>query len=87
MDLGLEGKVALVTGAGSQIGYGKGIATTLAKEGCDIVISDINIKGAEQTVAEIKDLGIRAIAIKVDVTNRDEGRGSDDRRSNSPSHD
>jgi NAD(P)-dependent dehydrogenase (short-subunit alcohol dehydrogenase family) len=33
MDLGLKGKVALVTGAGSQIGYGKGIALTPAREG------------------------------------------------------
>ena len=33
MDLGLKGKVALVTGAGSQIGFGKAIALLLAKEG------------------------------------------------------
>ena len=30
MDLGLKGKVALITGAGSQIGYGKGAAMVLA---------------------------------------------------------
>ncbi len=33
MDLGLKGKVALVTGAGSQIGFGKAICLTLAKAG------------------------------------------------------
>ena len=42
MDLGLKGKVALVTGAGSQIGFGKGIAMTLAEEGCDIIVNDVD---------------------------------------------
>ena len=37
MDYGLKDKVALVTGTGSQIGMGKAIAVTLAKEGCDII--------------------------------------------------
>jgi len=35
MDLGLKGKVALVTGAGSQKGMGRAIAVALAREGCD----------------------------------------------------
>ena len=68
MDLGLKGKVALVTGAGSQIGFGKGIVLTLAKEGCDIIVGDIDLKGAEQTAAEVKALGRKAIALKADVT-------------------
>jgi 3-oxoacyl-[acyl-carrier protein] reductase len=72
MNLGLNGKVALVTGAGSQIGFGKGISLALAKEGCDIVANDINIKGAEKTAAEIKALGREAIAIKADVSNGEE---------------
>lgn len=67
MDLGLQGKVALVTGAGSQIGFGKGTAMILAEEGCDIVVNDLDIKGAEQTAAEIEALGRRAIAVKADV--------------------
>ncbi|GAI43313.1 unnamed protein product, partial [marine sediment metagenome] len=37
MDLKLRGKVALVTGTASQIGYGKAIALTLAQEGCDVI--------------------------------------------------
>ena len=69
MELGLQGKVALITGAGSQIGFGKGIVMTLAKEGCDIIACDIDLKGAEQTVAEVKALGCKAIAFKVDITN------------------
>jgi 3-oxoacyl-[acyl-carrier protein] reductase len=67
MDLGLKGKVALVTGAGSQIGFGKGIVLTLAKEGCDIIASDKDIEGARQTAAEVKALGRQAIAVKADV--------------------
>jgi len=72
MDLGLKGKVALVTGAGSQIGFGKAIALTLAKEGCDVIVNDINIEGAEKTAAEVRALGRKAMAIKADVRNRDE---------------
>ena len=70
MDLLLKNKVALVTGAGSQIGYGKAICLTLAEEGCDIVCADINLEGARQTAAEIKALGRRALAVKADVTNK-----------------
>jgi 3-oxoacyl-[acyl-carrier protein] reductase len=69
MELGLKGKVAIVTGAGSQIGFGKGIALALAKEGCKIVIADINLKGAKQTAADIEEFGEKAIAVKTDVTN------------------
>ena len=47
MDLGLKGKVAIVTGAGSQIGFGKTIALTLAKEGCDVVVNALYIEGAQ----------------------------------------
>ena len=68
MDLGLEDKVALVTGAGSQMGFGKGIALTLAKEGCNIIASDIDHEGAEKTAAEVRALGRMAIALKADVT-------------------
>lgn len=72
MDLGLKGKVALITGAGSQIGYGRGIALTLAQEGCNIIAADIDLEGAKQTVDEVKTLGCDALAVKVDVTNRAE---------------
>lgn len=72
MDLGFKDKVALVTGTGSQIGMGRAIAVTLAKEGCDIVSADINIEGAEKTAEEVKSLGRKAIAIKADVANSSE---------------
>jgi 3-oxoacyl-[acyl-carrier protein] reductase len=72
MDLKLKDKVALVTGAGSQIGYGKAIALTLAEEGCDIIIGDIDIEGSEKTASEIEAAGRRALVVKVNVMDRAE---------------
>jgi NAD(P)-dependent dehydrogenase (short-subunit alcohol dehydrogenase family) len=76
MDLHLNDKVALVTGAGSQIGFGKACALTLAGEGCDLVVIDKDGAGVEQTAAEIKALGRRVMAARVDVTRRDEVNGA-----------
>ncbi|HSW58521.1 MAG TPA: SDR family NAD(P)-dependent oxidoreductase [Dehalococcoidales bacterium] len=70
MDLKLRGKIALVTGTASQIGYGREIALTLAREGCDVVSADINLGGAEKTASETQKLGVRAIALAMDVTSR-----------------
>lgn len=72
MNLGLKGKVALVTGAGSQIGFGKAIALALAKDGCDIIATDIDLEGAKKTAAEVEALGHKAMALKADITNGDE---------------
>ena len=69
MDLGLKGKVAIITGAGSPIGFGRGIAVTLAKEGCYIVTCDINLETAKEAAAQIKDSGGEAIAVKADIVN------------------
>jgi len=69
MDLSLKGKVALVTGAGSQIGFGKEIALLLASEGCDAVaVTDINLDDAILTAEAIKKLGKKSIAVKADIT-------------------
>ena len=70
MELGLRDKVAIVTGAGSQIGFGKAIALALAGEGCHVVASDIDLKGAQKTAAEVEALGRKATAIKADVTRK-----------------
>jgi NAD(P)-dependent dehydrogenase (short-subunit alcohol dehydrogenase family) len=63
MDLGLKDKVALVTGAGSPVGYGRGIALTLAKYGCNIVANDIDGEGAQKTAADVEALGRKALAV------------------------
>src|SRR5512139_1013842 len=65
--LKLKGKVALVTGAAQ--GIGKSIALLLARNGADIVVSDINLEKAEETAKEIESVGSQAMAIKVDVAN------------------
>jgi NAD(P)-dependent dehydrogenase (short-subunit alcohol dehydrogenase family) len=70
MDLKLKGKIALVTGTGSQIGFGKGIAVKLAEEGCDVICADIDISGAEKTANVVKALGRKSIGLKVDITDR-----------------
>ena len=72
MDYGLQGKIALVTGTASQVGMGKAICLTLAKEGCDIISADIDLEGAKQTAAAVKALGRKAIALKVDVAKSSE---------------
>jgi 3-oxoacyl-[acyl-carrier protein] reductase len=65
--LKLAGKVTLVTGAAQ--GIGKAIALLLARNGSDIVVSDINLERAEETAKEIEGIGQRAMAIRVDVAN------------------
>ena len=74
MDLGLKEKVALVTGAGSPIGFGRAISLTLAKEGCNIVVNDIDSDSADETAEQIKALGCKAVSITADITRSDEVR-------------
>jgi 3-oxoacyl-[acyl-carrier protein] reductase len=65
--LKLAGRVALVTGAAQ--GIGKAVALLLARNGADIVVSDINLEKAEETANEIKSIGRKALAVKGDVAN------------------
>jgi len=62
--------VALVTGAAQ--GIGRAIALLLARNGADIVVSDINLEKAEETAKEIRAIGPKATAVKVDVSNLSE---------------
>jgi NAD(P)-dependent dehydrogenase (short-subunit alcohol dehydrogenase family) len=68
--LRLEGKVAIVTGAAS--GMGQAIATRYAEEGAKVVVSDINLEGAETVAEEIKAKGGTAKAIKTNVADRED---------------
>ncbi len=70
MELGIEGKAAIVTGGGS--GVGRAIALGLAGEGADVVVADINMDNAEAVVRECKELGVEAAGVKVDLSNQDE---------------
>lgn len=62
----LKDKVALVTGSAQ--GIGKSVATALAKAGVNVVISDVNIELAKQTAKEIESLGVKTLAVKLNVT-------------------
>jgi NAD(P)-dependent dehydrogenase (short-subunit alcohol dehydrogenase family) len=73
MDLGLKNKVALVTGAGSQVGFGKAIALLLAREGCrKLAVSDIIQEDTQKTADDVKKLGADVIAVKADITKKDQ---------------
>ena len=61
----LKDKVAFITGSAQ--GIGKAIAAALAKEGANIVISDINLELAAQTAKEIEAMGVKTMAIKTNV--------------------
>jgi 3-oxoacyl-[acyl-carrier protein] reductase len=65
MNLSLEGKVALVTG-GSR-GIGRGIATTLAASGAEVVLTSRTLEAAESVAAEIRASGARARGLALDI--------------------
>ena len=71
MDLGLQGKQALVTG-GSR-GIGKAIARELAREGADVAIASRTLADLEKTAREIEDqTGRKVIPLALDVTQTDQ---------------
>jgi meso-butanediol dehydrogenase/(S,S)-butanediol dehydrogenase/diacetyl reductase len=55
-----------VTGGGR--GIGRGIALVLAGEGADLVLADIDLKNANTTASEIREMGRQAMVSRVDVT-------------------
>jgi NAD(P)-dependent dehydrogenase (short-subunit alcohol dehydrogenase family) len=63
----LQGKVAIVTGAGG--GIGRGIALAIAKEGCSVAVAGRTLAKLEESCALIEQVGGRAIPVLGDVTN------------------
>ncbi|MBU9340831.1 glucose 1-dehydrogenase [Burkholderia multivorans] len=66
MDLGLTGKVAIVTG--SARGLGAATARRLAQEGASVVVTDINAELAQATTRALQDEGLAAHCIVGDIT-------------------
>ena len=64
--MSLEGKIALVTGAGRGIGEATAIALTEA--GADVAVADIDAGPAEETGAKVRSLGRRGLAVQADLS-------------------
>jgi len=64
----VQGKVAIVTGAASNPGLGRAIATTLAREGARVVVTDIDEAGVRECADAIRAAGGEALALRHDVT-------------------
>jgi NAD(P)-dependent dehydrogenase (short-subunit alcohol dehydrogenase family) len=68
MDLGIKGRVALVTGGARSLG--KADCLALAAEGCKVIVLDLNGAGAAATASEIEAQGGMARGYEVDITDR-----------------
>lgn len=64
----LGGKTALVTGGGR--GIGRAIALALAREGCQVAVADILADAARAVTDEVEALGVKGLALHVDLTRR-----------------
>ena len=69
IDLGLEGKRALVTGAA--VGIGRGIARWLATAGCDVVVADKDASTLAEAADEVAGAGTRVVAVTADLRDPD----------------
>jgi NAD(P)-dependent dehydrogenase (short-subunit alcohol dehydrogenase family) len=72
----LNGRVAIVTGAASKQGIGRGIALALAGAGADVVVCDYKIKekdlDLEETAELVRQSGRRCLTVKADISQRSE---------------
>jgi 3-oxoacyl-[acyl-carrier protein] reductase len=64
----LKGRKAIITGAGG--GIGGAIALAFAQNGCDCLISDIDLESAEAVATKCRKIGREALPMKADVANR-----------------
>jgi NAD(P)-dependent dehydrogenase (short-subunit alcohol dehydrogenase family) len=69
---GLEGRVAVVTGAGANGGIGHATALALAHAGASVLVSDVDGDGAAETAREIAALDRRAASLRVDLGQPDD---------------
>jgi len=69
-----NGKVAFITGAGG--GLGRGVAIAFAKEGANVVVTDLSENANLETARMIEEAGGKALAIKVDVTKSEDIRNA-----------
>jgi 3-oxoacyl-[acyl-carrier protein] reductase len=73
MDLGLEGKNAIVTGG--SLGIGTAVALGLAKEGCNVAINYRRHDAeAKEVVRKIEEMGRKGLAVKADVSSHDDAQ-------------
>lgn len=64
----LDGQVAFITGAGS--GIGRGTAVRLARDGANICITDIDLDGANETAAMVREFGREALVARMNVASK-----------------
>jgi len=68
----LQGKTAVVTGAGANGGIGHALAVGFAQHGADVIVADIDAAGATTTAEEIRALGRRTLAVHCDIAQPDD---------------
>ncbi len=67
----VQGKIAIVTGAASDPGLGRATAMALAREGAKLIVTDVDLPGAERCAQAIRDAGGEATALHQDVTSEE----------------